>query len=194
MAVSYQLENFIQNLEVWGIADVLLPFILIFTIVFAVLQKSNLLGEGKKNFNVVVALVIALSVVIPHVLGTYPSRYDVVDIMNQVMPQIALVAVAFLMVLILAGLMGAKIIGEGFGGIFVIAALIAVLAIFGSALGWWQSSWFYNFFGEETVAVVVMLLVFGIIIWFITNDSKKGIEGAGEGVKKFLRFIMGKNQ
>ena len=192
MSAYYYLDNLIRYLEVWGLADVLLPFILVFTIVFAVLQKSKLLGEERKNFNVIVALVVALSVVIPHALGTYPSRYDVVDIMNQVMPQIALVAIAFLMVLILSGLMGAKIIGEGFGGLFVIIALIAVIAVFGSALDWWNSYWFYNFFGEEAVAVVVMLLVFGLIIWFITSDSNKGIERAGEGVKKFLNFIMGK--
>ena len=50
---SMELRGFIQTLESWGLTDVLLPFLLVFTIIFAILQKSNILGEGKKNFNVI---------------------------------------------------------------------------------------------------------------------------------------------
>ena len=189
---AYDFGYLIETLENWGIADVLLPFILIFTVVFAILQKSKVLGEDKKNFNVIISLVVALSVVIPHVLDTYPAGYDVVDLINEILPQISLVAIAFLMVLLLAGLLGAEIIGKEFGGIFVLIALVAVAAIFGSALGWWEAGWFYNLFGEEAVSLVVMILVFGLIIWFITREEKGGIEKVGEGAKKFLRFIMGK--
>ena len=53
----------IQTLENQGLTDVLLPFLLIFTIVFAVFQKTEILGKGKKNFNGVIALVIALATV-----------------------------------------------------------------------------------------------------------------------------------
>jgi len=51
--------------------------ILIFTIIYAALYKSKILGEDRKNFNVIIALVVALSVIIPHVLGTYPAGYDI---------------------------------------------------------------------------------------------------------------------
>ena len=44
--------------QTYGIMDFLLPFLLVFTIIFAVMQKTKILGE-KKNFNVIVALVLA---------------------------------------------------------------------------------------------------------------------------------------
>ncbi|MBR9692134.1 hypothetical protein GOV06_05105 [Candidatus Woesearchaeota archaeon] len=184
-------EEGIEFLESMGIADVLLPFLLIFTIIFAILQKSKLLGENKKNFNVIIALIIGLSVVIPHVLDTYPSGLDVVDIINEVLPQISLVAIAFIMLLILAGIVGANISGSSFAGFFVVLAVIAVTAIFGSALGWWESAWFYDFFGEEAVSLVVMILIFGLIIWFITRDESKG-QKIGGAIKDFFDFMAGK--
>ena len=146
--MAYEFQYFIETLEAWGIADVLLPFLLIFTIVFAILQRSEILGKDKKNFNVIIALVIGLSVVIPHVLDTYPSGLDVVDIINEALPQVSLIAVAFLMLMILAGLAGVKIVGHSISGFLVIIAIIAIVAIFGGAAGWWESGWFYNYFGE----------------------------------------------
>ena len=184
-------EEGIELLESIGVADVLLPFILIFTVIYAVLQKSKLLGEDKKNFNVIIALVVAFSVIIPHVLDTYPTGYDVVDIINTVLPQISLIAIAFLTLLILAGLVGADIAGKSFAGLFVLIALIAVVAIFGGALGWWESVWFYDWFGEETIAIVIMILVFGLIIWFITGEKTRG-EELGGGIKKFFDWMAGK--
>jgi hypothetical protein len=149
------------------------------------------LGKERKNFNIIIALVVALSVIIPHVLDTYPSGYDVVDIINTVLPQISLIAIAFLTLLILAGLVGADIAGKSFSGFFVLLALIAVTAIFGGALGWWDSAWFYDWFGEETVALVVMILIFGLIIWFITGKETKG-QKIGSSVKNFFDFLAGK--
>ena len=111
---TYNFADAIEALESWGLADVILPFILIFTLIFAILQKSKILGEDKKNFNVVVSLVVALSVVIPHVLDTYPPGYDVVELINSILPQISLVAIAFLTVLLLAGLVGVQIAGKSF--------------------------------------------------------------------------------
>jgi asparagine N-glycosylation enzyme membrane subunit Stt3 len=130
--------------------------------------------------------------VIPHVLGTYPAGYDIVDIMNSVLPQISLVAVAFLMMLLLAGLVGVEFAGSWASGFFVLIALISIVVIFGGALGWWESNWLYNSFGEETVAIVVMILIFGLIIWFITKEEKTAGTKIGESLKDFFKFFTGK--
>ena len=40
--------------------DIILPFLLVFTLVFAILDKSKLLGEGKKQINAIISLVVGL--------------------------------------------------------------------------------------------------------------------------------------
>ena len=47
-----------------GVYDVLLPFLLIFSIIFAILEKTKILGESKTNINVVVSVVIGLLLIV----------------------------------------------------------------------------------------------------------------------------------
>lgn len=181
---AYNLEGFIEILESWGLSDVLLPLLLIFTILFAVLQKTRILGEQKKRFNAIVALIIALLVVIPHVLGLYPPGSDIVVIMNQSLPQIAIIVVAVVMVLLLIGLFGgeAKWMGSSLSGWIAIIAFLIVIYIFGGAAGWWGGyDWFERVVGSDVIAIIVMLLMFAIIIWFVTKG-----EGTGEKAESGL--------
>ncbi len=167
--------DMIRTLEYYGISDVLLPFIIIFTIVFAVMQKTKLLGEGRKNYNVIIALSMALGVVIPHVLGRYPSREsDIVLIMNSALPQVSIILVAILMMLIILGVFGANIrlAGTTMGGWFTIIAIAIIVIIFGNAAGWFNASWFYWLTVDSDIRnLVVIILVFGIIIAFITKED-----------------------
>ncbi|MBR9690061.1 hypothetical protein GOV08_00060 [Candidatus Woesearchaeota archaeon] len=181
----------IRTLESYGISDVLLPFILIFTIVFAVLQKTKVLGDGRKNFNVVIALVMSLAVIIPHVLNKYPPGSDVVDIMNKALPNVSLVLVAILMVLIMAGVFGHNInlAGASLGGWITIIGIFGVVAIFGSAAGWNMFGWIR--INEDVRNLVVIILVFGVIIGFITRetpgDKAEGMfNKLGDSVKSLL--------
>jgi hypothetical protein len=182
--------NAIQTLEYLGISDVILPFILIFTLVFAVLQKTKILGEDeknrpRKNFNVVIGFVMAMAVVIPHVTGVYPMGMDVVDIINQALPNVSIVMVAILMALLIIGVFGSKVrlVGE-IGGWVVLAAFAIVLFIFGSAAQWWNLPIWLNFMMDsDTQALIVVALVFAILIWFITkedNPDDKNKKSLGE--------------
>jgi len=169
------LKEFITTAESWGLTDVMLPFLLIFTIIFAILQKTKVLGADKKNYNVVVALVFALLVVIPHVTGSYPAGTDIVELLNKALPSVSVVIVAILMLLILIGIFGGEANWKGPVAAWVaIACFIVILVIFGSAAGWWLNwSWFTQWFGEDTIALIIILLVFGIIIAFITAGDRK---------------------
>ena len=82
------------------------------------------------------------------------------------------------MVLLLIGLFGWKQEGSQVPWIIFLLAIVAVVYFFGSAAGWWYG-WnsLSQFFGEDAVSLVVVLLVFGIIIWFITSTGKSGTTG-----------------
>ena len=187
-------ENFIATLDYWGVTDVLLPFILIFTIVFATLQKTKILGEGKRQFNVMLALIMGLGVVIPHVTGNYLQwGFDPVVVINTALPQVSLLVIAIVMMLLIIGVFGNEIdiAGTSLSGIVVIVALIAVVLIFGSAVGWFAIPiWLYFLHDPQLKALIVMILVFGIIIWFITkDDDKEKSKDKDRGLGKLLEQI-----
>ena len=157
------------------ILDSLIPFVLIFTLVFAVLQKTQILGIGKKNFNVIVALSIALMVVIPHVMDRYPEGQDPITIMNTAIPNVSILMVAILAALLLVGIMGIQFMGGAITGFVALISFFAIFYIFGAAAGWFGGAhfpWFLRFLDDEaTRSMLIVILVFGIIVWFITKDD-----------------------
>ena len=167
----------LRNLEEWGLSDVLLPFLLIFTILFAVLQRTNILGKNKRNWNTMVALTISLIVIVPHIMGTYPANRDPIEIINHALPNVSIVIVAIVMFLILIGLLGGDIAWPGgrISGWIAILSAALILLIFGRAAGWYERwpRWLGWMDDSQTQALVVVILVFGIIIWFITKDETK---------------------
>src|SRR3989344_1120577 len=170
------LQDFIIRLDELGVTDVMLPFLLIFTIFFAILQKTRILGENKKNMNMAVALVIALIVVVPHVTGAYPSDdSDPVVIMNRALPGVSIVVVAIVMLLILIGLFGGeyKMFGWALSGWVTLFSVILIVFIFGAAANWWNGwEWIELNFGEDALSMVLILVVFGLMVAFVTSEPK----------------------
>ena len=188
-------ENFIAALDAWGVTDVLLPFVLVFVIVYSTLNKTKILGEGKKNFNVIVALVMGLAVVIPHIVGRYPFNFDPVDVINRALPQVSIILVAIIMLLLIIGVFGHEIdfAGQSLSGWMVVLAIIAVVLIFGTALGWFiLPIWLGFLLNPELQALIIMILIFGIIIWFVTKEPKedKVEKERGKFMKDWFGSIM----
>lgn len=176
-AQNLQLENFFMTLDRWGVTEIMLPFLLIFVIIFAILQKIKILGEGKKNLNIVVAIVVGLLTVIPHVTNQFPPESDPVVIINNSLPTVSIVLVAIVFLLILIGVFGQDVVMLGMTapGWITLISLIIIIIIFGGSAGWWDNRLevaLESFFGEEGIAIAVMLLVFGIIIAWITSEPK----------------------
>jgi hypothetical protein len=99
------LGNAIEFLREFGFIDIVLPFLLVFTLVFAILEKSRILGTTKlsdntevanKNLNSVVAFVIGLLVV---------ATSNVVGVINESLPKIVLLIVFTLCFLMLIGIL-----------------------------------------------------------------------------------------
>jgi membrane-associated HD superfamily phosphohydrolase len=193
----FNLQQFFRQLENWGLVDVLLPFLLIFTLIFAVLQKTQILGEEKRNLNTVLALVISLIVVVPHVTGNYPAGYDPVEVLLGALPSVSIIVVAIIMLLIMIGLFAHDKIylGLTMPGWIAFFSIVAIVLIFGSSAGWFASgfnAWLDSVFGSDALAVVIMLLVFGIIIAFVTGSGKEREEyGALKGLGFYADKLFG---
>ena len=192
--MAYTFSNFSTYFQTYGILDFLLPFLLVFTIVFAILQKMRLFGDNKKNFNVVIALVLALLFIAPHMSGSYPMGYDPVQVLNEALPSVSLVAVAAIMLLLLLGIFG-RDVGESLMPVVAVVAIIFVIYIFGatSALNLWASpSTTWSWWTDELTELLIIILVFGVIVWFITRETGES-HGTGLGaIKDFLKGLTEK--
>lgn len=88
----------INFLEDFGFFDVVLPFLLVFTVVFAILEKTKIFGveeqKPKRNINSMVAFSVALFVV---------AASNIVGIIRAALPTITLVLIIIVCFLLLAG-------------------------------------------------------------------------------------------
>ncbi len=180
----FNIAQFFQN---YAISDFLLPFLLVFAIIFAVMQKTKLLGD-KKNIHVMISLILGLLFVIPHINGQYPLGYDPVQILNSTLPSISLVAVAAIMLLILMGIFGTKMT-QSFAPVIAFAAIGFVVYIFGTALNLWNGPWAtWSWFTTETTELIIILLIFGVVVWLITKEPADKTAGKDmlKGVKDWF--------
>ena len=134
--------------------DVILPFLLVFTVIFAILERTKLLGEGKKQVDALVALAVGLITV---------SYAYATNVISRLMPFLAIFAVILLIFMILYGFIAgekeeinlSKTIKVIIGLIIVAAILVAVI---------WVSGLWERFLSPEISQSVIMNVVFAIII------------------------------
>lgn len=172
----YDLLGYWSNL---GVFDILLPFLLIFAIVFSLLDRTKVLGD-KKNVNLVVAFVV----------GILFLRNDYfVFLTTRFLSNVGFALLFFIMLLLVAGTFfgpGVSVIGKtGKTVAFVIAFATVVLAVFydmgsyASLLDWWRS------LGSENQSVLILLgAIIGVGALFTMgggNDNGKGKKNEGEG-------------
>ncbi len=159
-----------------GIYDVVLPFLLVFTIVFAILEKTKIFGlEGnytKKNLNAMVAFVSAFFVV---------ASAQLVAVINQTLAQTFLLLLLSVLILMLVGVFhtGDKEFALEKGNLrnfFIGLMVVGVFLIFLNALGWLQLIYEYllQFWDSVGVSSVVMVIIIIIILWYVTSSPKPG--------------------
>ena len=106
-----------------GFTEIILPFIIVFTLIFATLQKTKVLGQyadgrPKKNYNAIVALVIGFSVLV------MVRTLEVISLFTR---YITLLLLAFVFVAIVATLLGIR--NQNKNAIFSVALLLVIFAL-----------------------------------------------------------------
>lgn len=187
-------QDAIYYLDSIGLTDVILPFVLIFTILFALLERIKIFGEGSRKYHMVIALAIAAGVVIPHVTGAYGNLgYDPIEVLKEVLPGSALIIVVVVTVLIVLGVvMNSNQLSIGGSPLVSGVAFLAILALIGvvgRALFPWllPYEWLSWLDSPDTQAAIVMIAVFGLIVWYLTGEPKKPTDPSG--MKKFHEFM-----
>lgn len=147
--------------------QVVLPFLLVFTIIFAILQRTKILGEGKARIDAITSLVIAL-IVVAYGYAT--------DIIVTLMPFLAVSAIIILVFMILYGFIASGEKGVDFSkfkipfgviiGIAIIAAVLISTGYWNTVVGW--------FTGNNSNALVTNIIFIAIIIGAIAIVVGKG--------------------
>ncbi|MBN1644704.1 hypothetical protein JW851_01515 [Candidatus Woesearchaeota archaeon] len=184
-----EIRNLFYYLQMAGILDILIPFVLIFTVLFAVMKNVQILKDLKQQ--VVVALAITLLVLVPHITGSIPAEYDVVQIINNSLPSVVLVIFIILMAMILLGFIVNKPVklGDLATGIVALISLVLIGVIFARSAGYFQTgwpNWLYFLDDPQLGALVIVILMFALITWFITAKKKDVGDRIRDKVKDYL--------
>jgi hypothetical protein len=164
MAEPFLINDFFVNL--------ILPFVLVFTLIFAVLEKSQLLGDGKKQINAIIGIVIGLFLI------AFPPARDIVVLL---MPFLAVSIVILLVFMLLYGFIVGKTDGDilgywwkvAFGAILAVALVTALLFI----TGHWDIVYDYTF-GDKgnnqfIINGIMIAVIIGAIVAVLRGDGGK---------------------
>lgn len=168
--------DFMQKL---GFFDVILPFLLVFTIVFGILEKTRIFGVEKigdkeypkKSINSMVAFAIAFFTV---------AAKQVVASLQVSLPNVALVLIIVVCFLMLAGsFMGDKQFNfeerKGWVAFLTIIMFLAVVLIFLNSFGWLTpiTDFLSNNMDNVLVPGIFFAVVIGAIFFVVGKGPKK---------------------
>ena len=151
----------LQQLADFGFFFYVLPFFLIFALVYAILYKVNFMGGTEPADNKVVYAVIAIAV------SLLSLQFDSVPIFFQIIfPKLGIGLSILLMFMILAGLFvdftkksGSAVI---FFGVASVLAIIILMTSFNDYT-WWTGSWWQENISAIVAGIIIIVFV-GIVV------------------------------
>lgn len=171
----------IQNLKNIGFYDVFLPFILVYVVVFGVLEKSQIFAKSdndsqSRSINMVISFVFGLFVV---------ASIQTVKYIQSLIVNIVLFIVFILTVLILMGFIFGKdyfehLFKDGDGKvkkgiIWTVAGVVLAVAVgvlFTVLSIWDWLSGFFNTVGSfDWVSIIVFIAIIGVLVWVTKGNE-----------------------
>jgi peptidoglycan/LPS O-acetylase OafA/YrhL len=149
--------------------EMILPFLLVFVLFFAILQRTKILGEGKSQIDALVSLVIAI------ILITVPVARDIVV---NLMPWLAVGVAVILVFLILYGFVSGadwmkqrwiKIVFGILAGLFVIGVVLYVT-------GLWSSLESELGGGDLWSNILIIAIIIGALVVVLSTTKRSSEE------------------
>jgi hypothetical protein len=170
-------------LEKLGVYEIILPFLLVFTIVYAVFERTRVFGTeeiegvkyGKKSLNAMVAFVIAFLVI---------ASSQLVAIINESLSKIVLLILMIICFLVLIGTFFSEdeevILEGGWRIFFMVVMLIGVILVFLSSVRNESGvSWLSNMinyiklnFGSTGLSALILIIVIIVFMAYIVKDPQ----------------------
>ncbi len=150
-----------------GVFDYVLPFLLIFTIVFGILEATNIVGKNK-GVHVIIALVVGLLALRMGFMQTFFA---------EIFPRLGVGLAVILALLIMTGLFINKAEAKYWmWGIAAVGIVIWMIVLVGSlnVVGWFGSS---SFYGDYAGLIIGAVLLIGVIIAVVASKSEGGSSG-----------------
>ena len=182
MATESSFRQIITFFQKMGLYDVILPFLLVFTVVFAILEKTKVFGmeeyDGKKypkkNLNAMAAFVIAFLVV---------ASTELVRIISDSVAQAVVVLFMAVLFLLLVGSFykeGEAVYLEGGWKLtFMIIVFVSIVGIFlnnikdKSGISWLERALrFTGSGGDELAGSILLLAIIIFAVVYVTKDPK----------------------
>lgn len=146
----------------------ILPFLLVFVLIFAILQRSKILGEGQKQIDSLVSLTIALILI-----GFETPRTYIV----QLLPWLAVALVVLLIFMLVYGMVG-ETTEKGLklpvwvrNAVLWLAIIFVVVIVFKITDTW---DTFYNWVSSSSViGNILMIVVVVVVLWIALRDPDK---------------------
>lgn len=170
-AFGENIETILLEWEYMGIFEYVLPFLLLFAVVFGILMKSSILGENK-GVNIVISLVVAAIAVL---------SVDFRSFFRVVMPYAGIGIVILLVGIILVGLFCDS--GEKWWKIvfYSLGALIFVIVVFSALTSYevaFMGSWWWR---QYLSAIIVGAVIVGLILLVVLSQSSSSGGGRRSG-------------
>jgi len=157
-----------EVLNIWnelGVFSYVIPFLLIFAVVFAILDKTRMLGENKTIESIVAASIGLLSL-----------QFDFVsEFFAVIFPRFGIGISLFIVMLIMLGFFYPEELGKG--KVAWIGWTVGIGVVIWSLSAWDQwsgSSGFGGFFVENIWSIIVLAVLVTIIIVTAKSGKKSG--------------------
>ncbi|MBI2451649.1 hypothetical protein HYV50_01060 [Candidatus Pacearchaeota archaeon] len=168
------IADILYSWESIGVYDFILPFLLVFALVFGILNATQFLGKNRPVY-IIVALAISLM--------SLRYSFFVSDFLSELFPRLGIGLAVLLAVLIFVGLFIAEEEQRYWGyGLAAIGALIAIIIIFQT---FDRTGLYLGGYTSDTVSYIILfVLLVGVIIAVSTSGGQKS-KDTNKGKAKF---------
>jgi hypothetical protein len=162
--VSYNITDILNIWQAAGVFAYLIPFLIVFAVVYGILLKTKLLGENRG-----VIATIALGVGLMSLLNDYVSNF-----FSSLFPYAGMAIAVLLVALILMGLVVDQDFSWRIWFIVGIVGFVAVILASFNDMKWWLGG---SALGDSWPAILAGLVLLALMYFIIWGGEKKPGKG-----------------